>query len=80
MFYLAIFFVVVFQCTPREKIWNPARHMTCVKIDTVFIITGTWNVFSDVSILILPINEIWLLQMATKKKWRIPAVFATGLL
>ena len=80
MFYLAIFSVIVFQSTPREKIWNPARYGTRVRIDTVFIITGTWNVFSDVSILILPIREIWLLQMATRKKWQISAVFATGLL
>ena len=80
MFYVAIFFVVIFECTPREKIWKPARQGTCVKINAVFITTGTWNVFSDLSILILPIRAIWLLQMATRKKWQISAVFATGLL
>ena len=78
-FYVAIFFVAIFACNPREKIWNPMRHGTCVKIDTVFITTGAWNVFSDVSILILPIRALWLLQMAKRKKWQISAVFATGL-
>ena len=80
MFYVAIFFVVIFECTPRERIWNPMRPGTCVKINAVFISTGVWNVLSDVSILILPIRAIWLLQMATRTKWQISAVFATGLL
>ena len=80
MIYVAIFFVVVFECIPREKIWNPTRHGTCVSINAVFITTGVWNVFSDLCILILPIRAVWLLQMATRKKWQISAVFATGLL
>lgn len=80
IFYVAIFFVVIFECIPREKIWNPTRRGTCVNINAVFITTGTWNVFSDLCILILPIRAIWLLQMATRKKWQISAVFATGLL
>ena len=80
MFYVAIFFVVIFECIPREKIWNPTRRGTCVNIDAVFITTGVWNVFSDLCILILPIRAIWLLQIATRKKWQISAVFATGLL
>lgn len=80
MFYVAIFFVVIFECSPREKIWNPTRPGTCIDINSVFITTGVWNVLSDLCILILPIRAIWLLQMATRQKWQISAVFATGLL
>jgi large subunit ribosomal protein L36e len=38
------------------------------------------NVFSDFAMLLLPIESIWRLQMATKQKVGITAVFAVGLL
>ena len=80
MFYVAVFFLVIFECTPREKIWNPLVEGTCVNISATFIVTGAWNVLLDFAILLLPIRAIWLLQMPVRKKWQISAVFGLGLL
>lgn len=79
-FYIAIFFVVIFECTPREKIWNPLTPGTCVDINATFIVTGAWNVFSDIAILLLPLRATWMLQMQTKRKWQVSGIFSAGLL
>ncbi|KAL2043854.1 hypothetical protein N7G274_003374 [Stereocaulon virgatum] len=78
-FYLVDTFIVAFVCTPRAKINHPELPGHCLKSQVNFIVTGGWNVFSDFSILILPLSSIWNLQMATRKKLQISAVFATGL-
>ena len=80
LFYLVDTLVIVFACTPRSKINHPMEPGHCINSEVNFIITGAWNVFSDFSILFLPISSIWNLQIATKKKWGLSAVFALGLL
>lgn len=77
-FYFAIFIVTTCQCIPRRKIWEPFSPGRCVRADTVLAVTAIFNVFSDFSILLLPIGSIWRLQMPRSRKLAISAVFATG--
>ncbi|KUJ17081.1 uncharacterized protein LY89DRAFT_748303 [Mollisia scopiformis] len=80
-FYLASFFVLVFECVPQERIWNPlitTGH--CIKTGSLLIAMGVINVVSDLMILILPIWAIFHLHMSMKLKLGISAIFATGLL
>ena len=81
IFYTGIFFSQVFQCVPREKIWDrPAMPGHCININAMFLVTGSVNVLSDILILVLPLWATWRLQMDLKHKAGIMAVFGTGFL
>ncbi|KAL8724362.1 MAG: hypothetical protein Q9166_007998 [cf. Caloplaca sp. 2 TL-2023] len=79
IFYFADIFVMIFICSPREKIWNFLLPGHCLNAMANLITTGAWNVFSDVMILILPFYAIWHLQMPLKRKASVGLVFASGL-
>ncbi|KAL8646841.1 MAG: hypothetical protein Q9226_006690 [Calogaya cf. arnoldii] len=79
LFYLASMIFRIFQCTPREKIWNPSTAGTCINSLAGILSSAIVNSISDFILLILPLNMIWRLQMPVSKKWQVSAVFATGL-
>jgi hypothetical protein len=78
--YTCVFFVFVFGCMPREKIWNHYVPGRCLDIDAALIATSAINLVSDVAILVLPLAGIWQLRLPLKKKIGAGLVFATGLL
>ena len=80
LFYLANLPVEIWPCVPRSKLWMPTEPGHCINNEEVFVAGGTINVVSDFTILLLPIVEVWRLQMATQRKIGVSAVFATGLL
>ena len=80
VFFLILFFIEIFQCTPREKIWNPTISGTCLDIQKSYVATGVINVCDDFIILILPLYWVWLLQISLKRKAGISLIFAAGLL
>lgn len=80
LFYIAFAFAVIFQCTPRAKIWNHDVSGSCINVQALFLVGGSWNVLSDFAILILPVAPIWRLQVSRRKKIGISLVFGTGLL
>ncbi|KAF2465132.1 uncharacterized protein BDR25DRAFT_295558 [Lindgomyces ingoldianus] len=78
--YATIFFVFIFACNPREKIWMPHLAGKCLSVNAAIIATGVMNLVSDCTILALPLMGISELQMPLKKKIGAGAVFATGVL
>ncbi len=80
-FYFPYLGATVFQCVPREKIWNPFI-MTggCINLKAAFIAASAINVVSDWTILLLPLYRIQRLKIATKRKVGVMAIFAVGLL
>ncbi|KAL4878520.1 ribosomal protein L36e-domain-containing protein [Aspergillus karnatakaensis] len=78
-FYLANFFLKIFQCTPRSKIWDPATPGHCININIVILITAAINVASDLMMLCVPIVCVWRLQMSKRKKLGISTIFAAGI-
>lgn len=80
IFYLGLLFAFIFQCWPREAIWNSSVKGACTNpIETDFA-AGILNMFSDVEALILPGWAIWHLKMPIQRKMGIYAVFAVGML
>lgn len=80
-FYIAGFFMEVFACTPREKIWNKlVIGGTCLDWISGIITSGVINMISDVVILILPQTVIWKLHISKEKKIGISVLFAIGIL
>ncbi|TVY39056.1 Satratoxin biosynthesis SC1 cluster protein [Lachnellula occidentalis] len=71
----------IFSCSPRALNWNKLiDHGSCFNVEALIISAGAINVISDCVILFLPVYSIWRLNLSTKKKVQIIAVFAFGLL
>jgi hypothetical protein len=81
VFYTVDTFFEIFSCNPRELAWNKfIDHGTCFNTEGLIVAAGAVNVLSDFVILFLPIFSIWKLQMETKQKLQLTAVFGFGLL
>ena len=79
LFYLIVMFFDIFQCSPREIIWNKLGTTGhCYNIHAIIKATGVFNVILDFGILILPLSSIWKLQMTLRKRLLISGVFAIG--
>lgn len=78
-YYFACFWIFLFQCNPREKIWNSALPGTCIDNQGGVLSAGIINLLLDLGILIVPIWAIWVLQMPLKRKVQIAAIFGVGI-
>lgn len=78
MYYLAVFFVSIFQCKPIAKNWNPALPGHCIHYKAYP--TGIFNMLSDLVMLLFPLFCTWNLNLSTKRKLQVSAVFFVGTL
>lgn len=79
MFYIALFLFQFLACRPLEYSWNQLIPGTCVKNKlVVHIVSASINTASDLTIMILPQPVIWRLELSTKRKWGLTAVFMLG--
>ncbi|KAK3934188.1 hypothetical protein QBC46DRAFT_400496 [Diplogelasinospora grovesii] len=79
-YYTSAIFTFVFQCTPREKAWNPLMEGYCINVAAATVVSGAVNLFLDIGILFTPLWAIWHLQLPLKRKLGISAVFGVGIL
>jgi hypothetical protein len=79
-YYFSCLWTFIFQCWPREKIWNPDVEGRCIDAKAATLAAGIFNLISDLGILLLPIWATWHLQMPLKRKLAVAAVFGTGIL
>lgn len=77
-YYLARFFISIFQCDPRAKIWNPKLPGHCLNYQAYIFATGIFNVMSDILMLLFPLLCTWNLHMSFKRKLEVSAVFLVG--
>lgn len=75
---IAAFLCFVLQCVPLESLWNPTVTGRCIDIILVFILLGALNAATDAAILVLPLPELWKLNMTPKRKYQIVGIFLTG--
>ena len=78
IFYSLFFFIPIFSCRPRSKIWNQDEPGHCLKVDVLYLASGIFNSVSDVAMLSVPLYLIWTLQMSIGRKIGVSAVFLTG--
>ena len=78
-FEIAAMIIKIWQCVPREHIWNKSINGHCVNVATFMICSGVFNTVTDVIILFLPVKAVWGLQMSTKAKLGIISIFTIGL-
>ena len=80
IFYLLFFFIPIFECSPREKIWNKTVPGHCLDVNVLYLASACFNMISDVAMLSVPIYLICHLQISTQRKMGVSAIFATGFL
>ena len=79
--YISSMFVAIFPCSPREAFWNPfIEDSRCVNTDVHILFVFSYNILSDIIILILPSRAVWKLRISARKKTNIVLLFAIGLL
>ncbi|KAH7009426.1 uncharacterized protein B0I36DRAFT_226338, partial [Microdochium trichocladiopsis] len=67
------------QCIPIESIWDrliTARR--CIDINAVIYSRGILSIVEDVAILILPMKQIWQLQIQRHRRITLVALFSIG--
>ena len=70
--------LVVFECSPVRKAWEPLLPGRCIDIIHVGVASGVVNIIYDVILLIIPIPMVWRLQLAKKMKIAVTGIFMTG--
>ncbi|KAI4249404.1 MAG: hypothetical protein LQ352_005659 [Teloschistes flavicans] len=78
LFYGIAFFIAIFGCRPRRKIWNPDDPGKCFDSKSLYITSASFNTFSDLAMLSVVIHMVFKLQMSLKRKIGITAVFGFG--
>lgn len=79
---LAIFLVVIFQCTPIAYFWqqlrDPTASGTCIDSGLFVVSTAGLTILTDVLVLALPLWIFLGLQMKWKAKLAVISVFLLG--
>ncbi|KAF2962755.1 hypothetical protein GQX73_g10818 [Xylaria multiplex] len=78
-FYTSTTFVKIFECSPREKIWNNTLPGKCVEVKWILNISGGFNTVTDYLILLLPVHAVRGLQMPKAKRVLVVLAFTFGL-
>ena len=71
-------FLIVFQCNPRSKAWNPTEPGHCHNIVLHFVWASFPNIATDVIMLILPLPVIYNLHTRLRVKLGLMATFMIG--
>lgn len=80
-FCVAAIFLLSFQCTPREAIWDfTIADAKCIPLNSLQLLSRSIHIVSDVAILLLPQKIIWGLNLSQKRRIGVSIVFALGAL
>ncbi|PYH41044.1 uncharacterized protein BP01DRAFT_306909 [Aspergillus saccharolyticus JOP 1030-1] len=68
------------QCRPHRAIWEFYVPSKCYSLPKVMLCSAAVQVFSDITMFLLPQSMIWGLQMSWQKKMGISVIFGAGIL
>ncbi|KAK7408448.1 hypothetical protein QQX98_009375 [Neonectria punicea] len=77
---IAIWFSVLFACKPISAAWNVrlAEDANCINRPPVYITQAAFGCVTDLMLLLLPVPTIVGLQMSTRQKFGLLAMFGIG--
>ncbi|GAB1316876.1 Rhodopsin domain-containing protein [Madurella fahalii] len=78
-FYGTTTIVKIWQCAPREKIWNNSLPGRCLEMKWILNVSGCFNMVTDYLILLLPIQAVRSLRVEKLKRILIVLAFSFGL-
>ncbi|KAL7893025.1 putative PTH11-type G-protein coupled receptor protein [Trichoderma sp. TUCIM 5745] len=75
---VTITFLFIFICVPVQKLWYPDLPGHCINQVGTWVANASSTIFTDLAILILPIPQIWNLQLRTVEKLGLTFAFGLG--
>lgn len=79
-FYLFGIIVEAFQCVPVRKAWLPLLSGHCINQKAAQTSSAAINTFSDCIILVVPLANVWGLQLHRKGRVGLVMIFGFGVL
>ncbi|KAL8722482.1 MAG: hypothetical protein Q9225_001046 [Loekoesia sp. 1 TL-2023] len=82
LFYFSITIAKIALCAPRESETYIMAFSTrrCNNTRVLGVVTGVFNIVSDLYLLVLPVPAVWKLQVSGRDKFRSLAAFMTGII
>jgi hypothetical protein len=68
----------IFQCVPIAGAWDKTVDATCINSDIFWVAYAVLNILTDVMVLTLPIAPIMGLQLSTRNRVMLCAIFLMG--
>lgn len=68
----------IFQCVPIAGAWDKTVHAKCINSDIFWVAYAVMNILTDVMVLALPIAPIMALQLSTRSRVMLCAIFMMG--
>ncbi|KAH8694090.1 hypothetical protein BGW36DRAFT_361913 [Talaromyces proteolyticus] len=75
---ITITFLFVFICVPVQKLWYPQLPGHCISQVGTWIANATSTIATDLAILVLPIPQVWKLQLGRVEKVALTLTFCLG--
>ncbi|KAG8414808.1 hypothetical protein J3459_009657 [Metarhizium acridum] len=75
---VCITFLFIFICTPVQKLWYPQIPGRCISQVGTWISNAASTIFTDLVILMMPIPQIWKLQLRRTEKIGLTLAFSLG--
>ncbi|KAL2023524.1 hypothetical protein VTK56DRAFT_2132 [Thermocarpiscus australiensis] len=75
---ICITFLFIFICVPVEKLWYPDLPGHCINQVGTWIANAASTILTDVAILLLPIPQVWKLQLRRPEKIGVTIAFCLG--
>ncbi|KAI0148662.1 CFEM domain-containing protein [Xylariaceae sp. FL1272] len=79
---LSFVFATAFQCTPVDYSWlqiDSTVQGHCNNINLQGWMSAIWNIVIDIIIIVLPLKDLYELQLALKKKLMVMLMFSLGI-
>lgn len=70
--------VGIFQCTPLPRYWDRAIPGTCIDTQKFWYANGSFNIVTDVIIILLPMPVFYTLRLRRQQKVALMFIFALG--
>lgn len=70
--------IISLQCMPLQKWWSPATEGICLDLFGIYLGNAIPNIFTDVSILVLPVTQVWRLQVRLWQRIVLIGIFLLG--
>lgn len=77
---ITIMFAFIFICVPVQKLWYPELPGHCINQVGTWIANAASTILTDLAILVLPIPQVWKLQLARGQKIALTFAFCLGFL
>ncbi|KAI3343482.1 hypothetical protein F4824DRAFT_507307 [Ustulina deusta] len=75
---IAVVLVSIFSCNPIHGFWDLDVPSKCVDSKWFFVGNAIPNILADVFLLILPMHDVWKLQLGRGSKIAVSGIFALG--